>query len=189
MLALSVVLGLVVSTVAKGASAWVITHDAAGEPTTWGAALRFGVRRFWSFVGWSLVTGIVTALSVLACVLPAVWLGVVFGSVLTGVVAFERGDTWGRCFALAKGAWWALFGRILIVGVLGWAAGAVVQAVTDALVSSDATVALIGATLVGGVLRLPVDLLGASAAVVTYPATARRHAGCTTAELLHDLRG
>lgn len=188
-LALSVLLGLVVSTVVKGASAWVITHDAAGEPTSWGAAVRFGLRRFWSFVGWSLATGIVTALSVLACVLPAVWLGVIFGSVLTGVVAFERGDTWGRCFALAKGAWWALLGRILIVGVLGLVVGSIVQAVTRGLVSSDATVAVIGATLVGGFLRLPMDLLGASAAVVTYAERRAAAGGCSTAELLGDLRG
>lgn len=188
-LALSVVLSLVVSTVVKGASAWIITHDAAGEPTTWGAAVRFGLRRFWAFVGWSLLTGLVTAVSVLACVLPAVWLGVIFGSVLTGVVAYERHDTWGRCFTLAKGAWWALLGRLLIVGLLGWVVGAVVQAVTDGLVTSDATAALVGATLVTGVLRLPIDLLGASAAVVTY--AERRGAamgGCTTGQLLDDLR-
>lgn len=187
-LALSLVLGLVVSTVVRGASAWVITHDAAGEPTTWGAAVRFGLRRFWSFVGWSLLTGIVTAVSVLACVLPAVWLGVVFGSVLTGVVAFERGDTWGRCFALARGAWWALFGRILIVGVLGFVAGSIVQAVTGGLVASDATVAVLGAALVSGVLRLPIELLGASATVVTYAERRAAAGGCTTGELLDDLR-
>lgn len=188
-LALSVVLGLVVSTVVKGASAWVITHDAAGEPTTWAAAVRFGLRRFWAFVGWSLLTGLVTAVSVLACVLPAIWLGVIFGSVLTGVVAFERIDTWSRCFALAKGAWWALLGRLLIVGVISWLVTLIVQSIVGGLLTGDALVAVAAATVVNGVLRIPIELLGASSAVVTY--AERRGAsdgGCTTAQLLDELR-
>ncbi len=186
--AVTILASLVAGTVVKGASAWVITHDAAGEPTTWGAALRFGLFRFWSFVGWSLATGIVTAISVLACVLPAVWLSVIFGSVLTGVVAFERGDTWRRCFALAKGAWWALLGRLLIVGLLGFAFGAAVNAVTAALSSSDAAAVVLGAALVGGVLRVPVAMLGASAAVVTYAERRAASSPCTTGQLLDDLR-
>ena len=128
-------------------------------------------------------------MSVLACVLPAIWLGVIFGSVLTGVVAFERGDTWGRCFVLAKGAWWALLGRILIVGLLGWVAGAIVQNITAAVVPGDAAVSLVVASLVGGALRVPIDLLGASAAVVTYAERRAASGSCSTAELLHDLRG
>jgi hypothetical protein len=187
-LAVTAVLGLVASTVVKGASAWIITHDAAGEPTSWGAAVRFGLRRFWPFVGWSLATGLVTAVSVLACVLPAIWLGVIFGSVLTGVVAFERADTWQRCFTLAKRSWWALLGRLLIVGLVGGVAGAVIDAVTRAMLESDATAAVIASAVVSGVLRVPIAMLGASAAVVTYAERRAATGSCSTAELLDGLR-
>jgi hypothetical protein len=186
--AVSLLLGAVVSTVVKGASAWIITHEAAGQPTDWRDAVRFGLRRFWSFVGWSVATGVVTAFGFLACLAPGIWLAVVFGSVLTGVVAFERGDTWGRCFALTKGAWWKLLGRLLVIALLGGVVGGVVGGVSGALVTSDAAVAQIGATLVNNVLSIPIGMLGAAVAVVTYAERRGATDGATTEQLLADIR-
>ena len=179
----------IIGTVARGAGAWMIAHDAAGEPTRWLDAVRFGLRRFWSFVGWSLLAGLATLAGALLCIVPGIYIGVVFNATLTGVVAFERGDVWRRCFALARGAWWALFGRLLIIGLIGGAYGAAVNGITRALGSGGGTAADVGIVVVSSVLRLPVGILGAAAAIVTYAERRAATDGCTTTDLLDDLRG
>jgi hypothetical protein len=179
----------IVATIGRGAGAWIVTHDAAGEPARWSDALRFGLRRFWPFVGWSVLAGLTTAVGALACLVPGIYVGVVFNATLTGVVAFERGDVWSRCFALARGAWWALLGRLLVIALIGGAYGIAVNAVTGAMWSGSGTPARVGAVVVGAVLRLPVGILGAAAAIVTYAERRAATGGCTTADLLADLRG
>lgn len=180
---------LVVSTVLRGASCWAIVHDAAGRPAGWTAAVRFGLRRFWAFAGWSVVTGLATAAGAMACVLPGVYLGVVFGTLLTGVVAFERTGTWRRCFALARGAWWGLLARTLVVAALAVLLAALAGMVSGQLLaSSGSDPAWWAAAVVNRVIQLPAEMLAAAMAVVTYAERRAATGRCGTAELVDAVR-
>jgi hypothetical protein len=117
-----------------------------------------------------------------------VWLAVVFGSVLTGVVAFERGDTWGRCFALAKGAWWGLLGRLVVIALIGGVVGGVTGGVSSLLVSGDAAGLELVSSMINTVLTIPIEMLGAAVAVVTYAERRGATQATTTADLVRDVR-
>ena len=192
--ALLAVLGVVAAWVmaafvVRGAGSWLIVHDAAGRPTSLGAALRFGVHRFWSYVGWSLVAGVAVGVGSLLCLVPGIYLGVVFGSLLTGVVAFERGRTWRRCFELARGSWWSLASRVLVVGLVSGLVGVIARVVSDLVLATTTTsdLAWLAAVAVSRLVQIPAEMLGAVGAVVTYAERRAATGRCGTADLLEEL--
>jgi len=109
---------LAISVLVQAASWWVVISDAAGQPTSLSAALRFGVRRFLPLLGWGLVANLLATVGYIFLLVPGVYLSIVFVSTLLGVVIVERGGI-GRCFALIKGRFWATTGRLLLAGALG----------------------------------------------------------------------
>ena len=77
-----------------------------------GPALTFAAGRALPLLGWGLLAGILVTLGFLVLVLPGIYLLVVFGATLTGVIMFER-EGLGRTFALVNPAFWQTLGRLL----------------------------------------------------------------------------
>jgi hypothetical protein len=156
----------------------LITRDAAAEQigtTTraqWGDGLRFAMSRIWPMLGWGLVTGLLTAVGFVLCIAPGIWLGVVFFSGVTGVIAFERGHAFERSFALIKGQWWSMFGRAAMMSVLWWGVSFVIGLLTIAIfgtsIGDRSTAAIIASQIITTVIGLPLAMLLSIAAVIAY---------------------
>ncbi|MAP80858.1 MAG: hypothetical protein CL526_07190 [Aequorivita sp.] len=80
-----------------------------------------GVRDdFWRLLGTSFIVAILGFLGAMLCILPGIYLWVVFSTALA-IVVFERkdiGETLSYCFKLIKGEWWITFATLFVTGLL-----------------------------------------------------------------------
>ena len=82
--------------------------------------------RFWSFMGFGVLAGIILFVSVMLCVFPMFYTWTVL-SLGASILVFQNEsatDTIGKCFSFVSGHFWETFGVIivvsLLVGVLGY---------------------------------------------------------------------
>src|SRR5690349_420295 len=103
----------VVALLAQGASVYVVGKQAAGQEIVGaGPALTFAAGRALPLLGWGLLAGLLVMLGLIALIVPGVYLIVVFGATLTGVIMFERAGI-GRSFQLVNPAFGQTLGRLL----------------------------------------------------------------------------
>jgi hypothetical protein len=159
----AVLISVVFALFAQGASVFVAVRDAVGRPAKAGEALSFAAGRALPLFGWGLLAGLMLVVGFLLLVLPGVYLAIVFGATLTGVVVIERQGI-GRTFALVNPRFWPTAGRLVVVGLIGLVYNLVVTFVIGALAGAGSFVA----TLLSAVLTLPLSLLSVGVAVVTY---------------------
>ena len=90
-----------------------------GEPSVvqvWG----FFKYYFWRVLGAAIVTGILTCIGALFCLIPGIYLGVVF-TLITPVIVMENasfGYAFNKCFTLIRDNWWFVFGVNVVVGLI-----------------------------------------------------------------------
>lgn len=161
---ISVVLG----TLGLAASVFVIVRDAAGRAWTPGEAFGFAGRRFLPLIGWILLSSVLTVVGYVLLILPGIYLTVVFGGALLGVVTIERGGL-GRTFRLVNPRFLGVLGRLLLLAVLSFVyslVAAAVSALPGLLVGGDAP-AVVGALLMN-LLTIPLVVFTTAALVVLY---------------------
>lgn len=76
-----------------------------------------------------LVAAALGVIAVLVLVPAAVYFGVGLAFVTQSIVD-RPGQPFGRSIATSRGQWWAVFGRILLIGVITWLMSAVLQGVS-----------------------------------------------------------
>ncbi|MDT7611983.1 MAG: hypothetical protein QOG96_6486 [Pseudonocardiales bacterium] len=164
---------MVIAVFAQAASWYVVVGDAAGERTSISAALRLSARRVLPLLGWGLLANLIAAAGFVLLVVPGIYLMIVFGSTLVGVVVVERRGI-GRCFALLKGRFWATTGRLLLAGVILGGYSVIVSIVVTPVVVGlasngiDLTTGIVMAMLVNLVLSIPAGVAMVAVVVVTY---------------------
>jgi hypothetical protein len=154
---------------AQGTSVFVVVRNAAGRPVPAGEALLFAARRALPLLGWGVLAGIMMFAGFVALILPGLYLLVVFGASLTGVVVIERGGIM-RTFMLVNRRFWPTAGRLLLAIFAGLLYSVLANLVIIALTNPDT----LAAALLSGVLYIPVSLASVGVAVVTY-AELRHH--------------
>ncbi|GIJ70437.1 hypothetical protein Voc01_053540 [Virgisporangium ochraceum] len=179
-------LSIVVAALVTLASIRVGVAVATGAEPNVGEALRGSMGRMFPLLGWQIVAGLLIVVGVCACVLPAIYLYVVFMTV-PAVVAFERTNVISRCFQLfhrdlgaAVARLATILGFTIAASVLGGIIDAIISSATGAsagqfeAVPSDVTTgALIGGYLLS---TLVAALIGAVAAVFTSQLTLTAYA-------------
>ncbi|MDT7568304.1 MAG: hypothetical protein QOG76_6928, partial [Pseudonocardiales bacterium] len=164
---------MVIAVFAQAASWYVVVGDAAGERTSISAALRLSARRVLPLLGWGLLANLIAAAGFVLLIVPGIYLMIVFGSTLVGVVVVERRGI-GRCFALLKGRFWATTGRLLLAGVILGGYSVIVSIVVTPVVVGlasngiDLTTGIVMAMLVNLVLSIPAGVAMVAVVVVTY---------------------
>jgi hypothetical protein len=164
---------MIIAVFAQAASWYVVVGDAAGTRTSIGTALRLSARRVLPLLGWGLLANLVAAAGFVLLIVPGLYLMIVFGSTLVGVVVVERRGI-GRCFALLKGRFWATTGRLFLAAAILVGYSVVVSIVVVPSVvglassGTDLTAGLTVAMVVNLVLSIPVDVAMVAVAVVTY---------------------
>lgn len=166
---LAVLISVVFALFAQGASVFVAVRDAVGRPAKAGEALSFAAGRALPLFGWGLLAALLLVVGFLLIVLPGLYLAIVFGAALTGVVVIERQGI-GRTFALVNRRFWPTAGRLVVVGLIALVYNLVVEFTIGALAGPGTFVG----TLLAAVLTLPVSLISVGVAIVTY-AELRHH--------------
>ena len=152
----------------------VVGRAVLGRPVTFAEAWEEFKPQLPRLLGATLLSGLLFVVGALFCILPGVWLWVLFGLV-TPALVLERstvGTAFGRSRALVKGAWWRTFGVLLLAAVIsaiiGWIISipfGVLGAATTGF-SADPTAALSAGSLV-------LSSIGAIiASTITLPFTA-----------------
>ncbi|MEU7475977.1 hypothetical protein AB0A63_08335 [Lentzea sp. NPDC042327] len=115
------VLLLVVGTVfLSGFVTVVVGRAVLGQPVTFAEAWDEFKPRLLPLLGATLLYGLAVTAGAILCVVPGVWLWVLFGLV-TPALVLERcgvGTAFGRSRTLVRGAWWRTFGVLLLAALI-----------------------------------------------------------------------
>lgn len=80
-----------------------------------------GVKRdFWKLMGTSVLTGLITAVGIVVCVAPGIYLAVALVTTY-GILIFEKRsvtDSISYSFELIKGEWWITFATLFVLFIL-----------------------------------------------------------------------
>jgi hypothetical protein len=160
---LGLLIAIAVSVFAQGASVYVSVQDAAGHQPTSRETMRFAALRAPALIGWGLAAGMLMLFGLLMLVVPGLYLAIVFGAALAGVVTVERGGI-ARCFELVNARFWPTVGRM----VLAVAAGAAYTVVSGFVVSALSTPGTFSEDVLQAFVQIPVGMVAVGVAVVTY---------------------
>ncbi|MET9630899.1 hypothetical protein ABZX92_25840 [Lentzea sp. NPDC006480] len=173
--ALSILLLLIGTVFLSGFITVVVGHAVLGRPVTFAQAWNEFKPRLLPLLGATLLSSLVIMVGVVLCIIPGIWLGVMF-SLIGPALVLERcgvGAAFGRSRALVNGAWWRTFGILvlaaIISGVISWIISlpfGLLGAATTGF-SSDPTAALSAGSLVlsaiGGIIAQTITLPFSSA--------------------------
>lgn len=160
---LLLVVSVVLGALAQAASVFVIVRDAAQRPYAPQHVVEFAKSRALPVIGWGLLAGLLVMIGFIALVLPGIYLAVIFGGALTGVVVIERAGI-GRTFALVNPRFFPVLGRFVVFFLLA-VVFSIVVGVVGAVLSFGSPVV---ASFLSSVLTLPITLAAAAATVVVY---------------------
>ena len=169
----------VVALLAQGASVYVVGKQASGEEIGAGPALGFAVGRALPLLGWGIVAGLLLFVGFLLLVVPGLYLLVVFGATLTGVIMFEKAGI-GRTFQLVNPAFGQTLGRLLSFGIAAFVYAAIAGAVARAIAGPDG----FASDILANLLTLPVTFASVGVAVVTYAGLRNRENPAVTTPVL-----
>jgi hypothetical protein len=118
----AVLLGVLGQVFLTGLTTLVVSRAVIGKPITlpevW-AELRPNLLRL---LGVSVLFGLAVLVGIVLCVLPGIWVGVLFSFAMPAVV-LERlgvGQAFQRSRALVRDAWWSTFGILAAAFGIGW---------------------------------------------------------------------
>ena len=150
----SLVLGFLASQFATGACFRAVAETYLGRPTDWRASVKFAARRFHSILWIVTLGGFLTVLGALLCLIPGIYLFVVFAVALPVLMSEgEKGrNALGRSRSLVRGRWWKTALLLLVAGLLSSIVSGVVSGAVAALgfASGDEPVALFFIAAVSG---------------------------------------
>lgn len=163
---------------AQAGSVHVIVREAAGTPTAVSTALAAGGRAAPLLLGWSALTGLLTAIGLALAVLPGLYAAVLGAAALPGAVVVERAG-------LRRAA--RLVNRALLGTLARCAIGLFAAAFYGAAVGTLAVGPAAGT--VRAVAVLPFSVLLSVFATVTYAGLRRAEDGAGAARLSAEMPG
>ncbi len=75
---------------------------------------------FWRVLGASILTSILAIIGVFFCILPGIYLGIVFSLVIPIIVMENAsfGYAFNKSFTLIRDNWWFVFGVLVVIGII-----------------------------------------------------------------------
>jgi hypothetical protein len=168
----------VVALLAQGASVYVVGKQASGQEVGAGPALSFAAGRALLLLGWGVVAGLMLLVGFVLLVLPGLYLLVVFGASLVGVIMFERAGV-GRTFALVNPAFGQTLGRLLSFAVVAIVYGGIAGGIARAIAGRG-----VAGEILANILSLPITFASVGVAVVTYAGLRHRENPAVTTPML-----
>lgn len=119
------------------ATSRVVAAEIDGEPITGGTASRFALGRMLALGAAGIIAAVGVSLGLVLLVIPGIWLSVSL-TMVPHIVALEDLGVIGslsRSIELVRDRWWPTLGYLLLVGLMGWVAGWMLQFVAVPLVA------------------------------------------------------
>lgn len=119
------------------ATSRVVAAEVDGEPITGGTASRFALGRMLALGAAGIIAAVGVSLGLVLLVIPGIWLSVSL-TMVPHIVALEDLGVIGslsRSIELVRDRWWPTLGYLLLVGLMGWVAGWMLQFVAVPLVA------------------------------------------------------
>jgi hypothetical protein len=159
---LGLMAAVVIGILAQSGSTYVAIRDAAGHPTTAGEGLRFAVRLAPILIPWGVAAGALTMVG-FVLVVPGLYLAVVFGATLIGVLTVERMPIL-RCFELVNRRLWPTVGRMLVAVTVAGLYSVVSSFVVNALSSPQS----VAEAALQAAMAIPLGIGAVGVTTVTY---------------------
>lgn len=147
---------MVITLVAALAHYRICWEAANDEESSWSAALTFGVANFARLVGWAIIgllpviggvilvvflAALVEGLGVIVGIVgfaALIWWGVTLSFMPISIAALPAGtNPISSSIALVKRRWWKLFGRLILLGLLGGLVSGAVGAILGRFTGND----------------------------------------------------
>ena len=114
------VLQIVGSVLVQAATTRIYSENYRGAKMDPGDALRYGLRRLPAMIALTIVTSLGMAFGLLFCLIPGIWLYAAWGLAPAALIAEGDGpiESLRRSFRLVKGAWWRVFGMLVVASIL-----------------------------------------------------------------------
>ncbi len=124
-------LTLILQTIGTGAMIRVIMQEYLGRPVSFGEAFQFALSRLGGLLVTSIISGVLIFLGTLACVIPGIYLAIIYCFASQVVIVENRSgmNALTRSQNLVSGDFWRVFGILFLVGLIGGVAGGVVNGV------------------------------------------------------------
>lgn len=175
---ISVVLAVIGTVFLSGFITVIVGHAVLGKPVSFAQAWEEFKPRLLPLLGATLLSTLVISVGLLLCIVPGIWLWVLF-ALVTPALVLERcgvGAAFGRSKALVNGAWWRTFGILLLTVVISWVISWIISlpfglmGAASTGFSDDPTAALSVGSLVlstiGGIIASTITLPFTSAVTV-----------------------
>jgi hypothetical protein len=107
----------------------VVSRAVLGQRMEFGEAWAQLRPRLLALLGLTFAYGAIVFLGLLLCIIPGIWLYVLFG-LATPALILERqsiGRAFGRSRDLVQGSWWRVFGILLLAGIIAVVIGQIIQ--------------------------------------------------------------
>jgi hypothetical protein len=101
--------------------ALALMHVAAAPTIGFRASLRLAKRRSLGFIGMLILQQIAVSIALLALILPGIWLAIRLNMAPLALAREDAGavDSLKRSFEMTGGRFWAVLGRLLLIGIVG----------------------------------------------------------------------
>lgn len=125
-------LTFILQTIGTGAMIRVIMQEYLNRPVGFAEAFQFALSRLGGLLGTSLLSGLLVFLGSLACLIPGIYLGIIYIFASQAVIVESRSgwDALSRSKNLVSGYFWRVFGILILIGLIARIAGGAVGAVT-----------------------------------------------------------
>jgi hypothetical protein len=112
---------LIFQTIGTGAMIRVIMQEYLDRPVSFGEAFQFALGRFGPLLGTSILVGLFVFLGFLACLIPGIYLAIIFSLASQVVIVEDRSgmDALNRSKALVDGHFGRVFGTLFLLGLIG----------------------------------------------------------------------
>jgi hypothetical protein len=159
---LGLLAAVVIGILAQSGSTYVAIRDADGRPATASEGMRFAVRLAPILIPWGIAAGAMTMVG-FVFVVPGLYLAVVFGATLIGVLTVERMPI-VRCFQLVNRRLWPTVGRMGIAV----AVAAIYSVASTFVVSALSSPQSIAEAALQAAMAIPLGIGAVGVTTVTY---------------------
>ncbi|HUO46257.1 MAG TPA: hypothetical protein VM470_05445 [Acidimicrobiia bacterium] len=148
----------------QGASVKALADIYQGVEPEWPNSITFGFRRFFSILGATLMIGVASALGLIFCIAPGVWLFTSWSVTMPALVVEHKGAfaAMGRSFELVRRRFWPTLGTVALAYLVYYAVEQVISLavtlITFAGAAESGTISLVGSVIgstISSILVLP----------------------------------
>jgi hypothetical protein len=111
---------LILGPISQAVVLYVVMREYVDRPAQFSEAFNLALKRFGPLLGSVILSGLLVGVGTLFCIIPGIYLGVIYAFVAQVVVLENRSgmSALNRSKSLVSGYWWRVFGVIFLVEIV-----------------------------------------------------------------------